>query len=88
MTRCATGLLGLMLAALAGGCTGGGAEDKIMQGTSGAVAISYVGDVADTMPLARQYCARYERVPVFLRAKDDNAYYYCLTPGEVPPKSS
>ena len=31
---------------------------------------------------------RARRVPVFLRAKDNNAYYYCLNPGEAPPPKS
>lgn len=87
MTRRAMWLWCLMVAALVGGCATD-AHDAIMEGTPNAVAISYAGDLSDTAPLARQYCARYERVPVFLRSADNRAYYYCLAPGQGAPKGS
>lgn len=87
MTRYAAWLWALMLIALASGCATE-VHDAIMQGTPNAVVISYVGDLSGTEPLAKQYCARYERDPVFLRSQDDNAYYYCLRPGEGAPKGS
>jgi hypothetical protein len=39
-------------------------EDKIiMDGKADGVVIQYYGDLAETLPLARQHCAQYERVP-------------------------
>ena len=53
-------------------------RDVAMQGGADWVSINYVGDVAATLPLARQHCARYERVPVLRQAKDETAVYACV----------
>lgn len=55
-----------------------------MQGNADGVVISYVGDIANTLPIARQHCARYERVPVLHDAKENHAVYFCVRPGAVP----
>lgn len=93
MTQSAMRLLGLMLVAFAAGCADPSRElmtphDAIMQGSANGVVISYYGDLSKTLPLAQQYCARYERVPVFLSTKENNAYYYCVRAGEGPQKTS
>jgi hypothetical protein len=54
-----------------------------MQGTADWVIISYVGDVAATLPLARQHCAQFERLPVFRQTKDTNAVYACVRAGST-----
>jgi hypothetical protein len=36
----------------------------MMDGKAGGVVIQYYGDVDATLPLARQHCAAYERVPL------------------------
>lgn len=55
-----------------------------MQGNANGVLINYVGDIANTLPIARQHCARYERVPVLHDAKENRAIYFCVRPGAVP----
>lgn len=59
-------------------------QDVAMQGNADGVVISYVGDIANTLPIARQHCARYERVPVLHDAKENHAVYFCVRPGAVP----
>ena len=85
--RRAAWLLMSTLAAPVGGCAAP-YHDTLMQGNANGVAINFVGDVAETLPLARQFCARYERVPVLHETKDDNAYYFCVKPAEAPHPTS
>ena len=51
-----------------------------MRGGVDGVIISYVGDVADTLPIAKQHCARYERVPVLHQTTPDHVVYFCIKP--------
>ncbi len=55
-------------------------HDVPMQGNADGVIINFVGNVADTQPVARQHCARYERVPVLRQIRDYNAIYACVCP--------
>jgi len=87
MTRSAAKLSVLMLVALLGGCATQ-AHNTVMQGNANGVAINYIGDVAATLPLARQFCARYERVAVLHETKEDNAYYFCVKPADAPHPAS
>lgn len=87
MTRSAAWLPVVVSALLIGGCAAPH-QDRVMQGNSNGVVISYVGNVAETEPLARQFCARYERVPVLHETKPENVYYFCMRPGEMPHQSS
>jgi hypothetical protein len=73
----------LMLVALLGGCAVQ-SHSTVMQGSASGVTISYFGNIAETLPLARQFCARYERVPVLHETKDENAYYFCVKPADAP----
>ncbi|HWD59661.1 MAG TPA: hypothetical protein VG308_15345 [Stellaceae bacterium] len=75
------GLCGL--GALAGGCTQS-PQNVVMRGSADGVIINYYGDVGATLPLARQHCAQYERVPVLHETKESNAVYFCVRPGEEP----
>lgn len=87
MARNAAWLAVAVSAALIGGCAAP-PQDTVMQGNANGVVISYVGDIAATEPLARQFCARYERVPLLHETKEENAYYFCVRPGELPHKST
>jgi hypothetical protein len=87
MSRNARRLFGLMLATTAVGCAQE-VQDTIMKGNANEVVISYYGDLSKTEALARQYCARYERVPTFLTSNENNAYYFCVPPGGGTLKSS
>jgi hypothetical protein len=77
----------LLVVLIIGGC-GMPHHDTVMQGNANGVVINFVGDLAETEPLARQYCARYERVPVFRQKKDENAFYDCVPPAAVPHVAS
>jgi hypothetical protein len=87
MTRRAAWLLVSALAAPLGGCALPHPA-TVMQGNANGVAINFVGDVAETLPLARQFCARYERVPVLHETKEENAYYFCVKAADVPHPTS
>jgi hypothetical protein len=87
MRRRAAPPLVLTLAALAGGCSAPH-HDAVMQGNVDGVVINYFGDISETMPLAQQFCARYERTPVLHETKEDNAYYFCVKASEAPHPTS
>ena len=72
------------LAALMGGCSPPH-HNAVMQGNANGVVINFFGDIAETRPLAQQFCARYERIPVLHQTKEENAYYFCVKPGDLPP---
>ncbi|HML09667.1 MAG TPA: hypothetical protein VK432_02330 [Stellaceae bacterium] len=59
-------------------------HDAVMQGNANGVVINYYGDVTETVTLAQQYCARFERVSVLHETKEDNAYYFCVPPAQAP----
>ena len=71
--RCLT----LTLGALLGACALPH-QDAAIQGNADGVIINYFGDVAETLPLARQHCAQYERTPVLRETQDNNAIYRCV----------
>ena len=73
----------IALGALVGGCDPPH-HDTAMQGNANGVVINYVGDVAETLPLARQHCAQYERVPVLRQTKDNYAVYDCIRMNVAP----
>ena len=75
-------LCGIALAAGLGGCLPH--QDVTLFGNAEGVSISYVGDVAETMPLARRHCAQYEREPVLRSAKDNTAVYACVRANASP----
>jgi hypothetical protein len=76
------------LGALLGGCNDIPHQNVAMRGNADGVMINYVGEVADTLPIARQHCAQYERVPVLRQAKDNNATYACVHINAPPGAAS
>lgn len=84
--RFRTCCLPLALAALAG-CAAP-PHDVVMQGNADGVIISYTGDLALTLPLARRHCAQFERAPVLHQSTDSNVVYFCVKPGAVPRTAS
>jgi hypothetical protein len=73
------GLMVLAIGSLLGACSTS-PQDVAMRGGIDGVIISYVGDVADTLPIAKQHCARYERVPVLHQTTPDHVVYFCIKP--------
>jgi hypothetical protein len=73
------------LAALAG-CVE--AKDHVMSGDGNQLTIQYYGDLDATMPLARQYCAQFERVPQRRDNDVDTVTYACVVPRQPGPAIS
>ena len=59
-----------------GGCSA--PHPAIRSGGADSVEVSYGGDVASALPVARQHCARYERVPRLADAGLDVAIFDCV----------
>ena len=71
--------LAVSVAAIAlAGCSG--PHPSIRQGDSNSVDIGYSGDVGATLPLARQHCAQFERVPELAQQRINVAQYDCVKP--------
>jgi hypothetical protein len=79
-------LLLLTVSAFAVGCEQ--KQDVAMNGNADSVTINYVGELSDTLPIARRHCAQYEKIPVLRASKDNYATYACVKPGTVPGTSS
>ena len=69
-------LLTLSLSSAVGGCTS--PHPYIREGNANGVEISYYGDIATTLPLANQHCARYERIPRLTDSGVYTAVYDCV----------
>jgi hypothetical protein len=75
--------IGVMLAvatvgAALSGCTA--PHPVIRSGNANSVEVSYAGDVASALPLARQHCAQFERVPRLVDPGLDIAIFDCVRP--------
>jgi hypothetical protein len=69
-------LLGFSIAAAAlGGCLVG--QPALQHGDEKSAEILYSGDVASTLPIAKRYCAGYERVARLVDTTPGIAYYAC-----------
>lgn len=77
----------VVAAAVLAGCTAP-PHDVVMRGNVDGVIINYTGDIALTLPLARQHCAQYERMPVMHETTDENVVYFCVRPGAAPRTAS
>ncbi len=58
------------------GCNG--PHPFVRQGDADSVDVYYGGDVASAWPVARRYCAQYERVPQLAEADPDVASFKCV----------
>ena len=57
------------------GCPG---KPYLSDGDANSAAVGYIGDdVASTTAVAKEHCARYERVPRFLDAQENIAHFAC-----------
>ena len=59
----------------------GGPGPFVREGNADSVEISFSGDISNAMPLARKYCAQYERVPRYAMGALDGAVFDCVRPG-------
>jgi hypothetical protein len=82
MTRSIATVLLALAAGAAGaalsGCTA--SHPSILKGDANSVEVSYGGDVASALPLARRHCAQFERVPRLVDAGIDLALFDCVRP--------
>jgi hypothetical protein len=68
----------MLAIAVLSGCTA--PHPTIRNGDANSVEISYAGDVASALPLARQHCAQFERVPRLVDPGLDVAVFDCVRP--------
>ncbi|HTV44328.1 MAG TPA: hypothetical protein VMF05_03345 [Stellaceae bacterium] len=64
----------LALAGAAGGCV---EKPYLSSGDANSAAVGFSGDLAAATAVARQHCLRYDRVPRFLDAEENIAYFSC-----------
>lgn len=72
-TLFALGLIGAVLL----GCSG---RPFLLHGDADSADVGYGSDPAETLPIAKAHCARYERVPRLLQTQENVAYYECARP--------
>jgi len=58
------------------GCTG--PHPSVRDGDANSVEVSYGGDIASALPLARRHCGQFERVPRLVDASGDIAVFDCV----------
>jgi hypothetical protein len=51
-----------------------------LQGDAGSAQVGYGGDVEAATLVAKKHCAQYERVPRFLDAQENIAFFDCVKP--------
>ena len=69
----------VMLAGLVGGCD---PPPFLLDGTESRAEVGFSGypNTAATQAIAKAHCARFERVPQFLDAQENVAYFDCVPP--------
>jgi hypothetical protein len=77
MTR-AIAVVALMIATSTAlsGCTA--PQPLILNGDANSVEVTYAGNAASALPVARQHCARYERIPRLVNTGSDFAIFDCV----------
>jgi hypothetical protein len=72
--------IGAIAAALAGCGVFWGQQPVLQKGDATSAEILYSGDIANAVPLARQHCAGYGRVPRLTDTTPGIAYFACDRP--------
>jgi hypothetical protein len=67
-------MAGIVVAA----CTG--PKPFLIQGDANSAQVGYANSIEDATLVAKQHCAQYERVPRFLEAGENVAYFDCVRP--------
>ena len=68
----------VLVASFDAGCTG--PKPYLLQGDASSAQVGYSGDVESAALIAKQHCARFERVPRFLEAQENIAFFDCVRP--------
>jgi hypothetical protein len=66
-----------MIAAFVMGCT---AQPFLSAGNANSAEVGYSSDLAAATEVAREHCARYEKVPRYLDSADNIAFFACEKP--------
>jgi hypothetical protein len=73
---------GIFLVFLAGSlsaaCTGG--QPFLLQGDANSAQVGYSGNLDAAALVARRHCTQFERVPQFLEAEENIAFFDCVKP--------
>jgi hypothetical protein len=57
-----------------------GPKPFLLQGDASSAQVGYSGDVERAALVAKQHCAQFERVPRFLEAEENVAFFDCVRP--------
>ena len=57
-----------------------GAKPFLLQGDANSAQVGFGGNVEDATLVAKTHCAQYERVPRFLEAEENIAFFDCVRP--------
>jgi len=71
-------LFPILIGGLAAACTG--PKPFLLEGDANSAQVGYSGDAESTTAVARQHCARYERIPRLLEAQENVAFFDCVRP--------
>jgi len=69
----------LSLITVGSAAVGCATKPYLSAGDASSAQVGYGGDLAAATEVAKQHCARYEKVPRFLNAQEDIAYFACET---------
>lgn len=70
----------LSLVAIAGIAAGCAAKPFLSAGNANSAEVGYGTDLAAATEVAREHCARYEKVPRYLDSSDNIAFFACEKP--------
>ena len=71
-------LFSLIAGGLGAACAG--PKPFLLQGDARSAQVGYTGNLEAATLVAKQHCAQYERVPRFLEAAEDVAFFDCVLP--------
>jgi hypothetical protein len=75
--RCKRRFILVLIVCAAGGCA---ERPYLSAGNANAAEVGFSGDLAAATEVAREHCARYEKIPRFLDASENIAYFACEHP--------
>ena len=67
----------VVIAAIAAGCAG---KPFLSAGNANSAEVGYSTDLAAATEVAKDHCARYEKVPRYLDSSDNIAFFACEKP--------
>jgi hypothetical protein len=70
--------IAVLAGVLAASCAG--PKPFLLRGDANAAQVGFTGNIDAATLVAKQHCARYERVPHFLEAEENVAFFDCVQP--------